>query len=262
MGRDWMTYVYLLARPGLFCVGCCELSCLFFFFFFWQTQMKFRKVILTFFPLVMLMINSLSVHTFWICISSWSFCLISVQLLVLLCSCKSFIAAFLIHFLALFFFLSKVRLAGRVFLALIHVMKCYSRRGYVGAGKGWLCGVTIGGFDAVFFWLLSGAEILSNLLISANYRSLLILLLTKHTLHLFFYCVFPDITFFSASLSSHAVLYFYLCFWSPFSNNFCPRWVLSNSSWFINILKRSKTHHYINASYLAVKSSTNRIGLG
>lgn len=43
------------------------------------------------------MINSLSVHTFWICICSWSSCLISVQLL--LCSCKSSTWSFLIHFL-------------------------------------------------------------------------------------------------------------------------------------------------------------------
>lgn len=88
-------------------------------------------------------------------------------------------------------------LAGQAFLALFYIPwdvtlsvaawelgkagpapRCYNRR--------------------IWCWVLltlAGAETLTNVLISANRRSLLPLLLTKRTLHLFFYCVFPDIMF-------------------------------------------------------------------
>lgn len=73
----------------------------------------------------------------------------------------------------------------------------YSSSGYTGASGStlqivsWdrlalLCAVTGGGSDAVFFWSLPGALVLTDLLVSANCRSLLILLVTKHTLHLSF----------------------------------------------------------------------------
>lgn len=50
----------------------------------------------------------------------------------------------------------------------------------------------------IWCWVLltlAGAETLTNVLINANRRSLLLLLLSKCTLHLFFYYVFPDIVF-------------------------------------------------------------------